>query len=155
MDQIVDGILRWFESSCSRHNELAYSAAEDGRVPFVSADDIAAAAMAALIHERSFNSDFVLTGSQAISYDEVAERISKRVGRTISHHRLSAGALGERYRALGLGSVHAQMLAAMDTAIAAGAEDRVTGCVEQLIGRPPIAFGAFVEANASEWYARS
>jgi len=41
----------------------------------------------------------------------------------------------------------------MDAAIAAGAEDRVTGCVEDLTGRPPIAFGAFVEANATKWSA--
>ena len=149
----------WFMQNFSEGQHLApirdedriYSAADNGRVPFVSADDIAAAAMSALTNQRSFNFDFVLTGSQPITYDEVAERISKAVGRTISHHRLSPDAMAERYRSLGLGSLHAQTLAAMDKAIAAGVEDRVTDCVERLIGRPPMAFDAFVEANATGW----
>ena len=149
----------WFMQNFSEGQHLAsirdedriYSAAENGRVPFVSADDIAAAALAALTRERFLNSDFVLTGSQPITYDEVAERISKAVGRTISLDRLSPDALAARYRPLGLSSLHAQTLAAMDTAIAGGMEDRVTGCVERLSGRPPIAFDAFVEANATKW----
>ena len=151
----------WFMQNFSEGQHLAsirdddriYSAAGDGRVPFISADDIAAAATAALTREVSYNSDFVLTSSKPITYDEVAQRISKAVGRTISHHRLSRDALAERYRSLGLGVIHSQGLAAMDAAIAAGAEDRVTGCVEHLTGKPPIAFAAFVEANSTIWSA--
>ncbi len=149
----------WFMQNFSEGQHLAsireedriYSATQDGRVPFVSADDIAASAMSALTRKSSLNSDFVLTSSTPITYDEVAERISKAVGRAISHHRLSPDALAARYRSQGLGSIHAQTLAAMDAAIAAGAEDRVTGCVEYLTGRPPTTFGAFVEANAGKW----
>jgi ergot alkaloid biosynthesis protein len=151
----------WFMQNFSEGQHLAtirdedsiYSAAQDGRVPFISADDIAAAALAALTRASSFNSDFVLTSSQAITYDEVAERISLAVGRTISHRRLSLDALAARYRSLGLGSIHALTLAAMDAAIAAGVENRVTDCVEHLTGRPPIAFDSFIEANSVKWSA--
>jgi len=146
----------WFMQNFSEAHHLAsirgenkiYSAAAHGRVPFVSADDIAAAAKVALTSESPFNCDFILTGSQLLTYDQVAERISKVAGRTISHHRLSPEALAARYRSLGLGAIHALTLAAMDTAIADGAEDRVTGCVEHLTGRPSTTFDAFVQANA-------
>jgi ergot alkaloid biosynthesis protein len=149
----------WFMQNFSEGQHLAtirdedsiYSATEDGRVPFVSADDIAASAVAALTCTSSFNTDFVLTSDRAITYDEVAERISRAIGRTISHRRLSAEALAERHRVRGMGQIFAQTLAAMDAAIAAGAEDRVTGCVEYLAGRSPITFDAFVEANMALW----
>ena len=153
----------WFMQNFSEGQHLAtireenriYSATENGRVPFISAEDIAAAAAAALTCEAPLNRDFILTGSQLLTYDEVAERLSNATGQSILHHRLSPDALATRYQALGIGAPHAQMLAAMDTAIAAGAEDRITGCVEQLTGRPPTTFDAFVHATVPEWFAPS
>jgi ergot alkaloid biosynthesis protein len=151
----------WFMQNFSEGQHLAsiqdedgiYSATEDGRVPFVSADDIATAAMAVLTSEDPFNSDFILTGDRPLSYDEVAERIGMAVGRRISHRRLSSDELAARYRLLGLPPVYAEKLAAMDRAIAEGAEDRTTDSVKFLLGRPPISFDDFVEASAASWSA--
>ncbi len=134
-----------------RNEDCIYSAAGDGRVPFVSADDIAKAALVALTRESAFNADFVLTSSRAITYDEAAERIGKAVGRAISHRRLGADALAARYLSLGMAPLIARTLVSMDAAIAAGAEDRVTDCVEFLTGRSPITFEAFAEANSARW----
>lgn len=152
----------WFMQNFSEGQHLAtirdenaiYSAAEDGRVPFVSADDISEAAMVALTRESTFNSDFILTGDKLLTYDDVADCISKVIGRRISHHRLGPEALAARYRSSGLGSIHAQGLAAMDVAIAAGAENRVTICVEQLTGRSPTKFDAFA-AGCKKWWVHS
>ena len=149
----------WFMQNFSEGQHVAtiqeensiYSATENGRVPFVSADDIAAAAMTALTCTSALDNDFILTGRELLSYDEVARRISEAVGRTISHRRLSAEKLATRYQSLGLSSAHGQMLAAMDSAIASGAEDRVTSCIEDLTGRPPTPFDAFVAASAPKW----
>jgi len=107
--------------------------------------------MAALTCTSALDNDFILTGRELLSYDEVARRISEAVGRTISHRRLSAEKLATRYQSLGLSSAHGQMLAAMDSAIASGAEDRVTSCIEDLTGRPPTPFDAFVAASAPKW----
>ena len=137
-----------------RDEDRIYSAAEDGRVPFVSTDDVATVARVALTRAYPFNTDFVLTGSQTLSYDEVAARISTVVGRKISHHRLTPDLLAARYRSGGLGPIYAQTLAAMDAAVARGAENRVTTCVESVTGQPPSTFGAFTEANATAWNAR-
>jgi ergot alkaloid biosynthesis protein len=134
-----------------RNDDCIYSATGDGRVPFVSADDIAKAALVALTRESAFNADFILTSGRAIAYGEVAERIGKAVGRPISHRRLGVDELAARHLALGMAPLAARTLASMDLAIAAGAEDRVTDCVEFLTGRPPTAFEAFVEANAVRW----
>lgn len=136
-----------------REERRIYSATESGRVPFISAEDIAAVAEAALTRETSFNLDFVLTGGEPISYDEVARSIGGAIGRAVSHHRISADELAARHRSLGLPTLHAQTLAAMDAAIAAGAEDRITHCVQQLTGHHPAKFEEFVAATASKWTA--
>jgi ergot alkaloid biosynthesis protein len=151
----------WFMENFSEGHHLRsireegriYSATESGRVPFISAEDIAAVAQAALTCETSFNSDFVLTGGEPISYDEAARCIGGAIGRAVSHHRISADELAARHRSLGLPTLHAQTLAAMDTAIAAGMEDRVTDWVRLLTGRHPARFDDFVAATASKWTA--
>ena len=134
-----------------RDEEAIYSATEDGRVPFISADDIAACAVAALTGPAPLNRDFILTGPEPISYDTVARRIGEAAGRPIAHRKVSAEDLASWYRASGRPALLAQMLGMMDTMIAAGAEDRVTGCVQELTGRPPTDFDAFAQANRALW----
>ena len=107
--------------------------------------------MAALTCRTPLNRDFILTGSQLLTYDEVEEQISAATGRAIVHRRLSPDELAVRHRSLGLSFDHAQMLAAMDVAIAAGAEDRITTCIEDLTGQGPTSFDTFVRSNLSKW----
>ena len=52
------------------HNEIG-SVAKDGRLAFVSVDDIAKAALDALLDEKSWNSDRYILGPELLSYDEV------------------------------------------------------------------------------------
>ena len=137
-----------------RDEHAIYSATGDGRVPFISADDIAEAAAAVLAADRAPNSDFVLTGAEALDYAEVAARISAAVGFTVTHRPVSPEELAARHMAAGLGEAHAKGLAAMDVAIAGGAEDRTTPDLRRLIGRPPIAFSTFVAGNVAAWTGR-
>jgi ergot alkaloid biosynthesis protein len=134
-----------------RDEDAIYSAAADGRIPFISADDIAAAAAAALTRVDALNADFILTGPSAISYDEAARIIGEAVGRPIRHRRISAEALAERHMANGLPAETARMLGVMDMAIAGGAEDRLTDSLEALTGRPAVTFEAFAGASAPVW----
>jgi len=151
----------WFMQNFSEGQHLAtirdegviYSATEDGRVPFISADDIAASAVAALTAPAPLNRDFILTGPEPISYDAVARHIGEAAGRPIAHRRISAEDLAAWYQAIGRPALLAQMLAMMDTMIAGGAEDRTTDCVQELTGRAPIGFDAFARANGALWAA--
>ncbi|MEJ0064287.1 MAG: NAD(P)H-binding protein [Caulobacteraceae bacterium] len=137
----------WFMQNFSEGQHLAtirdegaiYSATEDGRVPFISADDIAACAVAAL------------TGPEPISYDTVARQIGEAVGRPIAHRRVSAEDLAAWYRATGRPAALAQVLGIMDTMIAGGAEDRTTDCVQALSGRAPTRFEDFASASRDFW----
>jgi uncharacterized protein YbjT (DUF2867 family) len=114
-----------------------YTAAGDGRVPFIDAGDIAAVAVEALTSPGLASGEHVLTGPAALTYDEAAQAISEATGRHVDHCRLSTAELTARYTGFGMPQHYAQILARMDEAIAAGAEDRTTREVENITGRPP------------------
>lgn len=105
-----------------------YSAAGNGKLPFIAGADIAACALATLVAQRPANGEFILTGNDLLTYDDVATRIGAAVGRTIVHQRITVDELAERHRAREMGAEGAQMLAMKDLAIEAGIEDRTTNC---------------------------
>ena len=65
-----------FYESIREQNEV-YGVAKDGRIPFVSTEDIAQAAFDALISEQSSNKDYYVVGPELFSYDEVSRSSSK------------------------------------------------------------------------------
>ena len=128
-----------------------FSATGNGRVAFVSADDIAAVAAAVLTDPETPNGEMVLTGPSALSYDDVAQIISEVVGRRIVHRKLPVDALAERFRQLGLPADYAHTLANMDGLLASGAEDRTTGVVSSVLGRLAIPFERYAQSAKGAW----
>ena len=55
-----------------RDQDSIFSATGDGKMPFVSADDIAAVALRALTDEKAHNTDHIILGPELLSYDEVS-----------------------------------------------------------------------------------
>jgi len=55
-----------------REEGKVYSAAEDGRIPWVSVEDIAAVGFRALVDEKSMDKDPVILGPELLSYDDVS-----------------------------------------------------------------------------------
>lgn len=61
-----------FVASIKDHNQI-FSATGDGRLPFVSTEDVAQAAFEGLTVEKSPNTDILLLGPELLSYPEVRE----------------------------------------------------------------------------------
>lgn len=149
----------WFMQNLSESQHLPTivdggeicTATGDGRVGFVDAEDIAAVATATLTAPEIGNGEHVLTGPEALSYDELAATVSEVSGRRVVHRRLSTGELAARLTAHGVPAEFAEGLAAMDAAIAAGAEDRTTDAVERITGRAPGSFAAFARRHRDVW----
>ncbi|MDB5537731.1 MAG: ergot alkaloid biosynthesis protein [Devosia sp.] len=131
--------------------DAIYSATQDGRVGFIDAEDIAAVAIEALTDSEFANGDLILTGPATLSYDEVARLIARAVGRDIRHRRLTASDLTDWFVTGGVPAAFAPTLAAMDTAISLGAENRTTQHVFDSTGRDPGSFEDFVIRNAAAW----
>ncbi|MEU6219362.1 NmrA family NAD(P)-binding protein [Streptomyces sp. NPDC047022] len=120
------------------------SATGTGRVGFIDADDIAAVAVHALTDDRAPGADLVLTGPEALSYDDIATIVAEVTGRPVTHRNLTYEQMRDRLAAF-MPLEFASVLAGMDRAIAEGAEDRVTDTVRRLTGRPPHGFRAVAE----------
>jgi uncharacterized protein YbjT (DUF2867 family) len=120
------------------------TATGNGRIGFIDAEDIAAVAFHALTNERAPDTDLVLTGPEALSYDDIAAIMTEVTGRLVVHRSLSYEQMRDRL-ATQIPAEFAAMLAGMDGAIAEGSEDRVTDAVQRLTGRPARTFRAFLE----------
>ena len=134
-----------------RDEDTIYSNTGDGRVPFISASDIARAALAALTAPAPLNAAFTLTGDESLSYDQVAGRIGDACGRTITHTRISTPQMARRFVDRGLPEGTAAFLAMGYQTIADGAQDRIADGLHTLTGRPATTFQAFAEAKAGSW----
>lgn len=133
---------RHLHADSIRAEGIMRTAAGSGRVGFIDADDIAAVAARALTDPAAPNTDLVLTGPQALSYDDVATLLTAVTGRLVRHEALNYEQMCE-HLANEAPPQFAAVLAGLDRAIANGAEDRVTDTVERVTGQPPRGLHAF------------
>jgi len=149
----------WFMQNFSEQQHLHticeescfYSATGDGKVPFIDVDDIAEVATQALICEQPFNRDMILTGPESLTYDQVAEQITHASGKHVKHHSLTERQLRTRFIESGMDDKYADILTAMDTAIANGSENQLSHEVEKIIGRAPTSFSSFAVSVSDVW----
>jgi uncharacterized protein YbjT (DUF2867 family) len=135
-----------------RDRSVVVSATGEAKIAFIDPDDIAdVAAKILMATDESFpTGDAVLTGPSTHSFGDLASFISDEVGRTIFHLALSIDDFAAFLVESGVPTGPARELAALDRAIAAGAEDRVTDTVEQIIGRPAGNLGHFIRSHVSD-----
>lgn len=124
---------------------------EDGRITFVDAEDIAAVAVRALLDEDPFQTDLLVTGPAAVSYDEVAETLSRVASRQIIHERVSTAEVEQLMLAAGMSPEFVPYLAGLENQLRQGSESIVSDVVERLTGRPARSLSAFADANAEVW----
>jgi len=127
-----------------------YTAAGDGRVPYVDADDIAAVGAHALTDETPHNCAHDITGPETMTHAEVAAILTEAAGRGIRHVPVDADEASERMIAAGIPEAFARILAQLEVAIGQGAEDRVTDTVQAVTGRPPRTFAELVRPPSHE-----
>ncbi|TDD08618.1 ergot alkaloid biosynthesis protein [Saccharopolyspora terrae] len=129
------------------------TAAGDGRVGWIDAHDIAAAAFALLRPgaERAGQSDYLLTGPKALSYRDAAAIITARTGREVRLVEIGTDEQVAHYRASGVSEEFALSIAAVEDGIREGREDQVSTAVLDLTGRPPRSFEEFADVHAAAW----
>src|SRR5690606_10469839 len=124
-----------------------YNAAANGKAAYITREDCARAAAAALTSSFEGRRTLDITGPEALSQTELAALASQISGKEIPYVPLELEALIQNMVNAGLPRPVAEIYASFDTAIAQGRFSAVTNAVEELTGRKPISISEFLEAN--------
>jgi uncharacterized protein YbjT (DUF2867 family) len=122
---------------------------EGARVSFVDARDIGAVAAAALTAAEPPAPVLEVTGPEALTWYEVADEMSRVLGRPITHYPATTEMLADGMRALGLPEWQIQHSLELAVLLREPKAAQVTDTVEELTGRAPRPLAEFLTDNAA------
>ena len=118
---------------------------------FIDTRDIALAASIVLCDETRINQTFTLTGSQAISYEEVATILSRVLNRQITYKNPSLLAFRKEQLRRGTKKEFANVMTMLYLMTKLGTAKLVTDELENLIQRKPITFEQYAKDHQQYW----
>jgi len=148
----MDNFKTMFLKSIVEKNEIG-TTTKDGRVAFISSDDIAEAAKDALLDEKPVRTDYVIVGPDLFTYDEVTEIISEIVGRKIVHKPLTEEEAIAFWTEIYSSDDMAKMLVMLEGLIAAGVAEAITKYERVIVGKTH--FRDFIRANKDLFVAKA
>lgn len=122
-----------------------------GRLPFIDARDIGRVAAHLLAAPEAHCGEYVLTGPDALTYDDAAATMSEVTGRTVRHRAVEPERFTDFLVASGYDPGFAAVLAALDTLVRDGTQATVTDTVERLTGTPPRSFAAYLRMYVEQY----
>ena len=131
--------------------DMVATAAGDGRVAFVDADDIAAVAAEVLTGDGHARTTYPVTGPEALTFDEAAALIGRAAGRSIIHRKISSQDFMQMLQRAGVPVDYAAMLVRDQEAIRDGAGALVSDAVERITGRQAGSFADYAAGAAVAW----
>jgi uncharacterized protein YbjT (DUF2867 family) len=130
-----------------------FAAIGDARVSMIDVRDIASAAAAALVKKGHDGQIYNLTGPQALSHREMAEKLSLAVGRRIDFVDIPPEALRKMLIEVGFPVWQADGLIEDYAHYSRGEAAEVTTGVQDATGRPPRSFDDFASDYADAFSA--
>lgn len=125
--------------------------AGQGRVSFVDCADLGEVAAMAFADPAAHSAKgYPLTGSEAVSFEEIAELISKVTGDSVLYQPIGPVAYLRGLRRAGADLPYAAILTALHLGVRRGSAAAVDPTLGRLLGRRPRTMAEFVEAHAQE-----
>ena len=107
--------------------------------------DISAIAVQALTRSRHEGQTYVITGPEALTFEQAAEKLSAVLGRTIQYVDVPLSAAADSMRKAGMSEWDVRVVSELLGYFASGAVAAVTDTVPLLLGRPAISFEQFAK----------
>lgn len=126
-----------------------YSASGQAKISHVDVRDIAAVAVKALTEPTHASKAYTLTGPEALTYDEIANQLSKGLGRTIRHISLPPSDLKQGMLAEGLPEEIADRMLDLERYFREDRASGITNHIKQVTGVDPRRFSEYVRDCAS------
>lgn len=124
-----------------------FAATADGKAGYVTREDCARAAAAALAADFDGQRTLDITGPEAVSQADIAAIAQKLSGKPVSYIAIPLSALIDGMVGAGLPRPVAEVYASFDTGIATGVLDVAPGAVEALTGKRPTSVEEFLTAQ--------
>jgi uncharacterized protein YbjT (DUF2867 family) len=119
------------------------------REPFIDADDIADAAVAALTEDGHAGRVYELTGPRALTFAEAVDEIARATGRPLRYVPIPAEAFIAGMREEGAPADVIWLMNELFTQVLDGRNAHVADGVQRALGRTPRDFGAYARAAAA------
>lgn len=128
-----------------------YSSTGDAKIAHIDVRDLAAVAVKALTEPGHEGKSYTLTGPEAVSYAEVASKLSSATGKTINY--VNVGDADVKSALTGSGAPEAYADAFLDLLrwYRSGDAANVTGEVKKLTGREPFTFDQYAQDHAAQF----
>ncbi|TDW37079.1 uncharacterized protein YbjT (DUF2867 family) [Rhizobium azibense] len=116
--------------------------------PFTDADDIADAAVTALIDQRHLGKTYELTGPSALTFRDAVSEIATATGRAIRYRQVSMEDFKGGLSSADLPTETIDLLEELFGKVLDGRNSRVMNGVAEILGRPPKDFSQYARETA-------
>jgi uncharacterized protein YbjT (DUF2867 family) len=147
-------VLTYFAPSI-RAQGVFYGSMGQARVSFLDVRDIASVAAKTLTGGQPSGKTYELNGPEALSYAEVAEKITKHAGRAVQYVDIPAEAQRKAMLEQGMPAWQVDALLDLQEYYTSGKGGVVDQLLTNLLGRPPITMDRFLSESAAEFRSQA
>ncbi|EKO3903369.1 SDR family oxidoreductase [Vibrio fluvialis] len=124
--------------------------AGEGKSSFIDVRDIASSAAAALTTNRFDNQAFNLTGPEALSYAQAAQKISAALGKPVAYQAMEEGAFCDLLKSVGVPTDYAEFLTSIFYPVREGWTAGVSDAVATLTDKAPRSLDEYIADHLAE-----
>lgn len=117
--------------------------------PFISCDDIADVAVAALLDEGHVGQVYSLTGPRLMTFADAVAEIAAAANRRISYQSVPVDDFAAQLKADGVPDDYVELIRYLFTSVLDGRNSSVTSDVERVLGRRPRDFATYARETAA------
>ncbi|KAG9236061.1 hypothetical protein BJ875DRAFT_248469 [Amylocarpus encephaloides] len=148
----MDNFIHWNHGNTIKNENKINSACGDGKIPFISANDIARMAFTVLTKPMKLENSYRLIGPELLTFDQCADILTRVLGRKIIHVKLSQQESFEKYMQEGGHSeTMAKLLSNVEVWSSYGSESFEGDDVQKVTGQEPEHFEKWVGDNRGAW----
>src|SRR5262249_39052687 len=138
-----------WSAAAIKDSGVFYLPVGDARQSLVDVRDIASVAVRALTEPGHEGRTYELTGPESLSYSDVAEILTRVLGRPVRYAVVPPETALGFMRTSGMPEWNARAVVELYGAFAGDAYSRTTDAIERITGNPPISFERFVRDHAA------
>jgi len=133
------------------NENILFCPAGSGKTSFIDTRDIAQVAALCLQGNSHLNTAYSLTGGEALDYYQVADMLTRELGRQITYTNPGIMQFRRTLRSRSYDPGYSTVLTGIFLTAKLGIAKLVTPDVERLLGRPPITMNQFIKDHVQIW----